>query len=65
MKKTKINVQKIINTIDNALDKLEKGIPDAEISKSGKQEIIKELEETIALAESIKTDIQADKAKRA
>ena len=65
MKKTKINVQEIIKTIDNAFDKLEKGIPNAKISKSGKQEIIKELEETIALAESIKADISRDKAKRA
>ncbi|MFK7980179.1 MAG: hypothetical protein AB8G86_09385 [Saprospiraceae bacterium] len=65
MKKTKINVQKAINTIDNALDKLEKGIPNAKISKLGKQEIIKELEETIVLAESIKANIQKEKAKRA
>lgn len=62
MKKTKINVQEVINTIDNALDKLEKGIPTAKISKLGKQEIIKELEETIALAESIKAGNKAKSA---
>ncbi len=65
MKQTKINVQKVINTIDGAFDRLEKGIPNTKISKSGKQEIIKELEEAIALAESIKANIQTDKAKRA
>ncbi|GEM_PF-7086291 len=40
MKQTKINVQKVINTIDGAFDRLEKGIPNTKISKSGKQERI-------------------------
>jgi len=65
MKKTKINVPEVIKTIDNALDKLEKGIPNAKISKLGKQEIIKELEEAIAIAEAIKVENQKEKSKRA
>ena len=65
MQKTKINVQEVISTMDAAMDKLEQGIPNAKLTKNESKEITAQLEDVIALAESIKADIQNDKAKRA
>ena len=65
MKQIKIDVKKIVAETRQINKELRENIPNVKISKSGRQEIIKELEETIALAESIKADINSDKAKRA
>ena len=65
MKKTKIDVHKIVAETRQINKELRKGIPNTKLSKSDRQEIINELEETIALAESIKADVQNEKAKRA
>ena len=58
----KINVRAIIELTHN---KLKKAIPKAKFTKEEKQEIIEDIEEAIAIAESIKADIQKEKIKRA
>ena len=47
------------------MDRLEKGIPNAELTKEEANDITAQLEDVIALAESIKADSQNDNAKRA
>jgi|GEM_PF-4501225 len=65
MRKTEINVKGVISKIDGAMDKLEQGIPNAKLSKKDAKDIAAQLEDVIALAESIKADNHMDKAKRA
>ncbi len=65
MKKTAINVKEVISKMDGAMDKLEQGIPNAKLSKKDAKDIAAQLENVIALAESIKADSHKDKAKRA
>ena len=54
MKKTKINVDKEMEILDNSLDKLEQGIKTAALNKSAKKRLAKRLEDIIDLAESLK-----------
>ena len=65
MSKPKINVQAIIEKSRITHNELKEAIPKVKFTKEEKQEIIKDVEEAIALAESIKTNIQKEKAKRA
>jgi len=65
MKKTKIDVKKLVAEAKQINKELREGIPNAKISEAGRQEIIKEIEETIALVEAIKAENQKEKAKRA
>jgi len=65
MQKTKINVDKVISEMDKAYQELRKGIPNAKLTKSEAKEITTQLEDVIALAESIKADVAKEKAKRA
>lgn len=65
MQKTEINVQEIINEIDGAMDRLAQGIPNAKLTKEDAKDITEQLEDIIALAESIKADSQNNKAKQA
>jgi len=65
MKKTEINVKEITSKIDGAMDKLEQGIPNTKLSKKDAKDIAAQLEDVIALAESISADSHKDKAKRA
>ena len=65
MRKTTINVKEVISQMDGAMDKLEQGIPSANLSKKEAKDIAAQLEDVIALAESIKADNQKDKVKRA
>ena len=61
MPKTKINVKESIRIMDNSLDKLEQGFINADLTKEEADDITKQLEDVIALAEQIKTDIATDK----
>ena len=65
MKKTKINVNKIIAELDKTHQELREGIPKAKLTKEDAKEITAQLEEVIALAESIKAENARDKAQRA
>jgi len=65
MSKPKINVRAIIEQSRITHNELKEAIPKAKFTKKEKQEIIKDIEEAIALAESIKVDNQKEKAKRA
>ncbi len=65
MRKTAINVKEVISKMDGAMDKLEQGIPNAKLSKKDAKDIAAQLEDVIALAESIKVENYKDKAKRA
>ncbi|MEM6318605.1 MAG: hypothetical protein AAF960_13120 [Bacteroidota bacterium] len=65
MQKTKIDVQEVVSTIDKAIDKLEKGIPNANLTKEEAKDISVQLEEVIALAESMKSENAKDNAQRA
>ena len=58
MQKTEINIKKIASTIDGAIDRLEQGIPNAKLSKKDAKDIAAQLEDVIALAESLKTEHQ-------
>lgn len=60
MPKTKVNVSESIKTMDNVLNKLEEGFIDADLSKEEAADIVKELEDVVALAERIKADIYKD-----
>jgi len=60
MQKTKVNVSESIKTMDTALNKLEEGFIDADLNKEEAADIVKQLEEVVALAERIKADIQKD-----
>ena len=65
MSKSKINVRAIIEQSRITHNELKEAIPKVKFTKAEKQEVIKDIEEAIALAESIKADIQIDKTKRA
>ena len=64
IKKAAIKVKEVISQIDGAMDKLEQGIPSAKLSKKDTKDIAAQLEDVIALAESIKADNCKDKTKR-
>ena len=54
MPKTKINVEEVIHEMDTALDSLIANADQVKLTKKGKTAIVKELQEVIALAESLK-----------
>ena len=56
MPKTKINVKEVIQEIDTALDNLIANADDVKLTKKSRAEIVKELQETIDLAESLKKE---------
>ena len=62
MKKTEINVQKIVAEVRQVNKELREGMNVAKLSKSDKEEIVKELEEVIALAETIKSNSTIEQA---
>lgn len=64
MPKTKINVKESIRIMDNSLNKLEEGFIDADLTREEADDITKQLEDVIALAEQIKAGIDADKLSR-
>ena len=57
MPKTKVNVSESIQTMDTALNKLEEGFIDVDLSKEEATDIVKQLEDVVALAERIKAEI--------
>lgn len=54
MKKTAIDISKVMSTMDKAIEELKEGIPTAKLTKRAKKEIKEDLEEVIAMAEALK-----------
>ena len=65
MSKPKIDVRAIIEQSRINHAELKEGIANANLTKAEKQEIIDEIKDVIALAESLKAENANEKAKRA
>lgn len=56
MQKAAVNAEKIFNSIFDNISELKSGMETEKMTKKEKEEISNELDEVIALAESIKAD---------
>ena len=58
MPKIKVNVTESIKTMDAALNKLEERFIDADLNKEEAEDIVKQLEDLVTLAEGIKANLK-------